>query len=261
MRSANVSVIALVALCGCSGRPATVKNAGGGDAATEASVRQGIRDFVNNDDDAGIDAIWKSLLLPDSAYAVPEAPAPTTSDADRPTSIDDFAAQFVRLYQRDMYAPFIELAYWGSSTNEQKKEYLSDVRPIFTANATHLAAKSVSTEAIPIAQYDSRHYYPTKGDSSLRLDPEPTHVLLVKASTFPPYTAPGTKAANALSEGSADEGDDEIYESDDVDQGDGMDVADGDDGDTSEQSELRMDAPFAVGVRDGKYFFCTIKRD
>ena len=251
MRSLRISVIALVGLCGCGGRPATVKNPGGGDAA----VRQGIGEFVNNRDDAELDAMWKSILLPDSAYAVPDAATPTISDAARPTSIDNFAAQFVRLYQRDMYAPFVELAYWGSSTNEQKKEYLSDVRPLFTANATHLAAKLVSTEVIPFAQYESQYYYPRKGNASLTLTPEPTHVLLVKASSYPPYSAGGAKAPNTAAEGNAYEGDDEI------DQGDDIDEADGDHEGTNEQRELRLEGPFAVGVRDGKYYFCTIKRD
>jgi hypothetical protein len=142
------------------------------------------------------------------------------------------------LYQRDIYAPFVELAYWGSSSNEQKKEYLSDVRPIFTANATHKAAKSVSTEAIPIAQYESKYYYPSKGDESLALTPEPTHVLRVLASAFPPRAGSETKAASTASEGN------------DIDESDG-----------DEEGELSMQVFFAVGVRDGKYYFCTIKRD
>ncbi|HEV3345166.1 MAG TPA: hypothetical protein VG125_32615 [Pirellulales bacterium] len=219
MRSLKVSVIALVGLCGCGGRPAAVKNAGETDA--EAAVRQGIKEFVNNSDEAELDAIWKSVTLPDSAHAVPEAPAPTISDADRPTSIDDFASQFVRLYQRDMYAPFIELAYWGSSTNEQKKEYLSDVRPIFTANATHQPAKWVSTEAIPIAQYESQYYYPTKGNASLALNPEPTHVLRIRASFFPPKADGETKTANTASQGNTYQGDDEGDEGDDINEAEG----------------------------------------
>jgi hypothetical protein len=257
MRFLKVSAIALVALCGCSGRPATVKNAGEGDAAAEAraAVRQGIKEFVNNSDEAELDAQWKSVRLPDSAHAVPEAPTPTISDADRPASIDDFASQFGRLYQRDMYAPFIELAYWGSSTNEQKKEYLSDVRPIFTANATHEPATSVSTEALPIAQYESQYYYPTKGNAPLALNPEPTHILRIRASSFPPRADLETKAANTTAEGDTDEGDDEI------DVGDDINEADGDEGGMNEQSELAMEAPFAVGLRDGKYYFCTIKHD
>jgi hypothetical protein len=160
-----------------------------------------------------------------------------------------------------MYAPFIELAYWRSSTNEQKKEYLSDVRPIFTANATHEPAKRVTTEAIPIAQYESKYYYPTKGNASLGLNPEPTHVLRITASFGPPKADGETETATTAAEGNTYQRDDEINEGDDIDDGDDINEGDGDDAGMNEQGELSMEQVFAVGVRDGKYYFCTIKHD
>lgn len=238
MRSCRVFLIALVFLCGCGGGSADQKNVGA-DAEARAAVRQAIGEAVNNADDDELDAVWKEFLLPDSAYAAPDAPTPTISDADRPTSIDDFASQFVLLYQRDIYAPFIELADWGSSTNEQKKEYLSDLRAIFTANATHQAAQKVTTEVIPLAQFESKYYHPAKGDASLALTPEPTHVLRVKATSFPPRPGAETNPTDA----------------------DDLDEAGADEGNMEDKGELEMEGVFAVGVRDGKYYFCTVKHD
>lgn len=242
MRPWKVFVIALVGLCGCDGRPAAERNVG---AEARGAVRQAIGEAVNNANDDELDAIWKGVLLPDSAYAVPDAPTPTMSDADRPTSIDDFAPQFVRLYQRDIYAPFIELADWGSSTNEQKRAYLADLRPIFTANATHQAAQRVVAEAIPIGQFESKYYFPTKGETSLALTPEPTHILRVRASGFPPRAGAEKNAARPT-------GDDE---------GDDLDEAGADEENMDDERELEMEGVFAVGVRDGKYYFCTVKHD
>lgn len=249
MRCWKVSLIALVGLCGCGGKPAAQDNVAGSGAAAEAEagVRQGIGEFANNAADAELDAAWKQVLLPDSAYPTPEAPMPTISDADRPTSIDAFASQFVRLYQGGFYAPFIELADWGSSTNEQKQEYLSGLRPIFTANATHEAAQWVTTEVVPVAEFQSQDYYPRKGNASLVLHPEPTHYLFVTAYFYPPKTDGATQAATATAAG------------DDSDEA-GSDEADGEEG-MQEEAKLSMAAAFAVGVRDGKYYFCTVKHD
>lgn len=239
MRCWKVSLIALVGLCGCGGKPAAQNNVAGSGAEAEAAVRQGIGEFTNNADDAELEAAWKEVLLPDSAYPTPEAPTPTISDADRPASIDAFASQFVRLYEGGFYAPFIELADWGSSTNEQKKEYLSELRAIFTANATHQAAQKATTEVIPLAQFESKYYHPAKGDASLALTPEPTHVLRVKATSFPPRPGAETNPNDA----------------------DDLDEAGADEGNMVDEGELEMEGVFAVGMRDGKYYFCTVKHD
>ena len=107
--------------------------------------------------------------LPPNAYPVPEAPTPTISDADRPKTIDEFKEQFVRLYNQNMYAPFIELAYWDSSTVEQKKEYLTYVKSVFNFNSGLAPAyvESISQlEATPIEQidvgmHDGKYYFCT----------------------------------------------------------------------------------------------------
>lgn len=242
MRCWKVSLIALVGLCGCGGKPAAQNNVAGSSAEPEAAARQGIGESANNAAHAELDAARKQVLLPDSAYPTPEAPTPTISDADRPTSIDAFASQFVRLYQGGFYAPFIELADWGSSTNEQKQEYLSGLRPIFTANATHEAAQWVTTEVVPVAEFQSQDYYPRKGNASLVLHPEPTHYLFVTAYFYPktegqPQAAPAAAAS------------------------DDSDEAEGDEEGMAEEAKLSMAAAFAVGARDGKYYFSTVKHD
>lgn len=241
MRCWKVSLIALVGLCGCGGKPAAQNNVAGSGAEAEAAVRQGIGEFTNNADDAELEAAWKEVLLPDSAYPTPEAPTPTISDADRPASIDAFASQFVRLYEGGFYAPFIELADWGSSTNEQKQAYLSGLRPIFTANATHEAAQWVTTEVVPVAEFQSQEYHPRQGNASLVLHPEPTHFLFVTAYFYPKTDGAPQAAPAAAASDDSDAADDE--------QG------------IAEEPKLSMAAAFAVGMRDGKYYFSTVKHD
>jgi hypothetical protein len=146
------------------------------------------------------------------AFPIPENPAPTISDADRPDSIEAFRSEFIRRYKRNLYAPFIELADWGTSTNDQKKEYLDYVKSVFlmppqTAPAT--INPEGDFEVSTIEEYDSA-YYPKEGDESIHLAPEPTHVLGITGHFR-----------------------------------DGIEVT----------------SYFAVGVRDGKFYFCTIKQE
>jgi hypothetical protein len=223
MSSLKISLISLVALCGCTGQAPSAKSGAQSAAPLETPP-----------------------ALAPNAYPVPEAATPTISDADRPKTIDEFREQFVRLYNQDMYAPFIELAYWGSSTNEQKKKYLSDVKAIFTLNSIRVPAYVESTaqlEATPIEQIDVEDryvYYPRQGEESIRVYPEPTHRLSVYAYLL---TKAEAKARNEQVEADdgADEGDDGIQASYD-DRG-------------------TVSAQFAVGVHEGKYYFCTFKHD
>ena len=213
MKSYIVSVGAICAICGCSQQapnatpaaPAT-PNAITGDAAEAPAA---------------------PTVPTQDAFPIPEAPTPTISDADRPSTIDAFVADFIRRYQDNMYAPFIELAYWGSSTNEQKKEYLAGIREtyMYMSQGAPATIKSPDDiEIVPVAEYEAA-YYPKQGEESVRLIPEPTHIL-------------GITGHVGASKGKMQPNDDE-----------------------EDDGGLEVTNYFAVGVHDGKFYFCTVKHD
>lgn len=224
MKTFCASAIALVALCGCGQQPSNIK--GGTQTAAPVETPQ---------------------ALPANAFPVPDAPTPTISDADRPNTIDELRSEFVRLYQKDMHAPFIELAYWGSSTNDQKREYLSYIAAFLTINSARppaLIESVAQLEAIPIDKWsadpeDRYEYYPRQGEEAKVVNPEPTHVLRIHA-----YLEPATpKGADA----DATEPDGDGFE-DEPTEG-------------FEDERAFTEAEFAVGVHEGKYYFCTIRHD
>lgn len=244
MKTFCASAIALVALCGCGQQPSNIK--GGTQTAAPVDTPQ---------------------ALPANAFPVPDAPTPTTSDADRPNTIDEFRSEFVRLYQKDMYAPFIELAYWGASNDEQKKEFLSHVKAVFTLNSIRppaLIESVTQLQVIPVDKFIDTQgslmpSYPYKGNDSPQVVPEPTHILRVHAYLDPP-TAKETPAAEAEAEYDADGGEDADFGEREVANNPGADDEylpgvnlDNERGSTYEN--------FAVGVHDGKYYFCTIKHE
>jgi hypothetical protein len=161
--------------------------------------------------EAKTDAAAETQAAPASdAFPIPENPVPTISDADRPDSIEAFQSEFIRRYTGNMYAPFIELADWVHSTDEQKQEYLAYVKSVFLMPPQTAPARikpEGDFEVNTIEQYDAA-YYPKEGEESIHVTPEPTHVLGITGHFR-----------------------------------DGVEVT----------------AWFAVGVRDGKYYFCTVK--
>lgn len=92
-------------------------------------------------------------------------------------------------------------------------------------------------EAIPIDKWsadpeDRYEYYPRQGEEAKVVNPEPTHVLRIHA-----YLEPATpKGADA------DGFEDEPTEG-------------------FEDERAFTEAEFAVGVHEGKYYFCTIRHD
>ncbi len=229
----------LAPLCGCGRQPSNIK--GGAQTAAPAETPQALPTETPQ--------ASTPQASPANAYAVPDAPTPTISDADRPKTIDEFRSEFVRLYQKDMYAPFIELAYWGSSTDEQKREYLSYISAFLTINSARppaLIESAAQLEATPIEKYgedeDTEYrysYYPRQGEEARVVNPEPTHVLRIRA-----YLKPAKPKG----------GDADASEPDAAGFGDEPNGGD-------EDERGFTEAEFAVGVHDGKYYFCTIKHD
>lgn len=211
MKSFNASAFFLLVVCGCGGEALSPN-----DAARPTAPDEGAQPAARA-------ATGAASLA--NARPVPEAPTPTISDADRPKSIEEFKSQFLRYYKEDMYAPFIELAYWGSSTNEQKKEYLARVRSVFMEHPTGepAAVRSPSDiEVMSLAEYSEETggvgaALTAGGGEIVPLNPEPTHVLQITGHVMGP-----------------DEGSAEVEET--------------------------VSYDFAVGLYDGKYYFCTIKR-
>lgn len=212
MKSFNASAFFLLVVCGCGGEALTPS-----DAARPTAPAEGAQPAAHA-------ATGAASLA--NAHPVPEAPTPTISDAERPKSIEEFKSQFLRYYKEDMYAPFIELAYWESSTNEQKKEYLARVRSVFieSSKSEPAAVRSPSDiEVMSLAEYSEETggvgaALTTGSGEVVPLNPEPTHVLQITGHFIGP-----------------DEGSGEV--------------------------EDTVSADFAVGVHDGKYYFCTIKRE
>lgn len=209
--AAAIAPLALIVLEGCSGKPAMNQNAASQSAQPATPVAAPASATVD-------------------AYPVPESPTPTIADTDRPNSIDEFRAEVFRRFQDNNYAPFIELAYWGSSTDEQKKEYLTRVRSGFMQFSNRGPAVVKSANDIEIHavgdSYTAEGAAMQLGDGkAVPLVPAPTHVLRVYwHAVLPPQQQPPSE----------DEG---VVE------------------------DLSTSRNFPVGVHEGKYYFCTIKRE
>ncbi|HWB11284.1 MAG TPA: hypothetical protein VG826_18795 [Pirellulales bacterium] len=201
--AAAIAIFLLVVLEGCGGKPAVNQNVASQSVQPAAQVAP-------------------TANSPVDTYPVPESPTPTIADADRPGSIDEFRAQVFRRYQEDMYAPFIELAYWGSSNDEQKKEYLSQVR----SAARHLndkpsVVKSIDDlEVFPIGENENVTAGALGRTDDLPLFPKPTHFVRITWH----FVEPSQQRP----------------------AGEGEDI-------------ITTSATLPVGVHDGKYYFCTIK--
>ena len=110
---------------------------------------------------------------------------PTIADGDRPTSPDALRAEFIRRFEADLFAPFVELAYWGDSTEAQRREYLQGAWASLTMPGHEgrvLLRSAEDVKLIPLSEYDFAdhfHYFPRDGDESVQLAPPVTHVLHV----------------------------------------------------------------------------------
>jgi hypothetical protein len=109
---------------------------------------------------------------------IPGKMVATLTDQQRPATLDDFKKQFVSLYAKDIYAPFVELAYWGKSTDAQKRKYLEGVQE--TYSQPELGPKPTITDAdvefIEVVKYDAA-YFPSQGEEGVKLTPQPTHIF------------------------------------------------------------------------------------
>ena len=147
----------------------------------------------------------------ETAFPVPANLTPSLPDSERPTSIEAFKAEFVRRFENDMYAPFLDLAFWGDATDEEKQKYLEGVKHSFSLPSfSHRATVRTSDDVVipTLSEYGDWAYYPSEGSENVILDPPPTHVMGVTA-----------------------------HFSDDV----------------------HVTQHFAVGQRDGTYYFSTIQ--
>lgn len=110
---------------------------------------------------------------------------PTIADGDRPTSPDALRAEFIRRFNADLFAPFVELAYWGDSTDAQRREYLQGVWSSLTmpGHEGRVVLRSPEdVKLIPLSEYDFAgyfEYFPQDGDESIQLTPPVTHILHV----------------------------------------------------------------------------------
>jgi len=113
-------------------------------------------------------------------FELPEDLSSTLPESDRPTDLDSFKAEFQRRFEQDMYTPFIDLAYWGEATDDQKREYLEGVKATFTMPTQKDRATLHSPDDITIqtlAEYGDWAYFPSEGDDSITLAPPATHVM------------------------------------------------------------------------------------
>jgi len=139
---------------------------------------------------------------------------PTIVDGDRPTSPDALRAEFIRRFDADLFAPFVELAYWGDSTDAQRREYLQGVWSSLTmpGHEGRVVLRSPEdVKLIPLSEYefaDYFDYFPQDGVESIQLTPAVTHILDVTS-----HEEPGPCGGVNF---------------------------------------------FAIGARDGRYYFCTI---
>ncbi len=120
----------------------------------------------------------------EARFPLPVSLGVTLSDEERPTSIEAFTAEFVRRFEQDLYAPFLELADWGPATDTGKREYLIGVRSTFTMPSRPQRAVLKGADDVKLmtaGEYGDAGYYPSEGDEAVRLQPPATHVLAVTA--------------------------------------------------------------------------------
>lgn len=120
----------------------------------------------------------------EAAFELPGELITSLSESERPASIDSFKAEFARRFENDMYAPFIDLAFWGDTSADRKKEYLKGVKATFTMPTQSKRAMIASPDDIgmqTLAEYGDYAYFPSEGDDSIRLAPAVTHVMRVTA--------------------------------------------------------------------------------
>jgi hypothetical protein len=120
----------------------------------------------------------------EAEFALPDQLDATLSESDRPSSIDSFKAEFQRRFEDDMYSPFIDLAFWGETADDRKREYLEGVRATFTMPTQSGRATLRSPDDIEmqtLADYGDYAYFPSEGEDSIRLAPPATHVMGITA--------------------------------------------------------------------------------
>ncbi len=107
------------------------------------------------------------------------------ADSERPDSAELFRAEFIRLFETDIYAPFIKLGYWDGSNDQLFEKYLEGVfysfvsPPATNRGVIYDATTDVTIETL--AEYGDYDYHPRNGEDSIVLFPEPTHILGVEA--------------------------------------------------------------------------------
>jgi hypothetical protein len=112
------------------------------------------------------------------------------SRAERPDSVGAFVQEFARLAKEDVFSPFIELGFWDPVSTEDQTAYMSGVRQIFWGNYYKKMARIMKPANIrptslqeyggleqlagniPLGMYE---------EGTMKLVPEPTHVLEVQA--------------------------------------------------------------------------------
>ena len=124
---------------------------------------------------------------------IPKDIQSTLTDADRPDSVPAFIAKFHELHQKDVFAPFIELSYWGEMDAENRTVYLESVRLTFwTPRQGKMkviaSPKSIKASPIDLTTLEKPEGYMAahplsmyEEDMSASLVPKPTHELEVQA--------------------------------------------------------------------------------
>ncbi len=111
-------------------------------------------------------------------YPFPDSYVVEIADSDRPASPEAFRREFIRLFESNIYKPFLELGYWNEASEEQIEEYLNAVLYSVTLspNPNHGVFKdpSADVEIKTLVQYGDYGYYPGEDEE---LIPRATHVL------------------------------------------------------------------------------------
>lgn len=134
---------------------------------------------------AGGQAAATSNNSPADNAPIPQDLTVTLAESDRPATREDWAREFRKRANSNVYDAFLQLTFWGESTDEEKRQFLQDIKTIFQLQQYGTAAR-IGSDAdfrfFEFQQYQKEYpgaFYPRKKDLNKTVAPEPTDAVQI----------------------------------------------------------------------------------
>lgn len=114
---------------------------------------------------------------------VPQDLTVTLAESDRPTSKEDLARELPKRFASNFYDPFIQLTYWDESNDAAKRQFLEDMKQLFTNNGKVCQIRS--DEDFHFLNFEENQrdfpdgFYPKIRDPNGTVVPAPTDILQI----------------------------------------------------------------------------------